>query len=330
MKARKVRQSTLDMISQHVDVDDVYVTRTIEQSDQSLDEIIEKKYPLVLSGGGDGTAMRIIEQMRLKVGRKNAAGGQFAVPRFGLLKLGTGNGWAGLLETPARVAPIWALRQMREHEMKFTPFNMIESENRLCHFGGFGLDALILNNYIDLKNRFKKGFMWKLSNSMIGYLWATFMISAPQVVIRRFAMNVRIVNNSEEPVFLVGPDGAFEQLPLKKGETLYEGRTLIVGVGTTSNYGFKLKIFPWACAKPGYMNLRIGDTNVPQIMANVRPVWAGRPGVPGLKDWLVKDVIVESEKEMPYQLGGDPEGYRTRGQFKVSDFTVDMLDFRRP
>ena len=330
MNARKVRQTTLDMISRHVDIDDVFVTRTIEQSDQSLDEIIERRYPLVLSGGGDGTAMRVIEQMRRKVARRNAAGGDFAVPKFGLLKLGTGNGWAGLLETPGKVEPIWALRQSRAHELKFTPFNMIEAENRLFHFGGFGLDALVLNNYINLKNKFTSGFLWKLANSMAGYLWATFAISAPQVMLRHFALHARIVNNSDDPVYRVGPDGALVELPLKKGETIYDSRTLLIGFGTTTNYGFQLKVYPWACAKPGYMQLRTADTNVPQVIRNIRPIWTGHPGVPGLADWLVKDVIVESAESMPFQLGGDPEGYRERAHFKVSDFTVDMLDFRRP
>jgi diacylglycerol kinase family enzyme len=328
MKARKVRQSTLDMLSKHVDVEDIYITRTIEQSDQSLDEIIEKRYPLVMSGGGDGTAMRVIEQMRLKIGRRNAGGGDFQMPRFGLLKLGTGNGWAGQVAAPPRVEPIWALRQLRPHELRFTRFNMIEAENRLFHFGGFGVDALILNNYINLKNKFKTGFLWKLSNSMVGYLWATFLISAPKIMFTDFSLHVRVINNSDEPVCQANDAGALEPVAVKKGETLWEGRTLIVGFGTTQNYGFQLKIYPYAGRIPGYMQLRLDDTTVPRVIAHLKPIWQGKPGVPGMFDFMVKDVIVEAERDMPFQLGGDPEGYRQRANFRVSDFEVEMLDFR--
>jgi diacylglycerol kinase family enzyme len=329
MKARKVRQSTLDMLGQHVDVEDVYVTRTIEQSDQSLDEIIEKRYPLVLSGGGDGTAMRVIEQMRLKIQRRNAQGGDFQLPRFGLLKLGTGNGWAGQLDVPPKVEPIWALRQLREHELKFTRFNMVEHENRVFHFGGFGVDALILNDYINLKNKFTSGPLWKLSNSLIGYLWATFAISAPKVFLQKYSFRLRAINNSDEPVYRATYSRGFEPLPVKRGETLYEGPAILAGFGTATNYGFKLKVYPYACAKPGYMQLRIANATVPYVLRHIRPIWMGTWEDPAVHDFLVKDVLVELEQDTAFQLGGDPEGYRRQGRFTVSDFTVEMLDFRR-
>ena len=329
MRARKVRQATLDMISKHVDVDDIYITKTIEQSDQSLDEIIQKRYPLVLCGGGDGTAMRIVEQMRLKVGRLNQAGGDYRMPRFGLLKLGTGNGWAGLLETPPKVEPIWALRQRREDELKFTAFNMIQCDERLFHFGGFGLDAMILNNYIELKNKFSKGFMWKVSNSMAGYLYATFFQAAPRLLRHKYEVKARVINNADGPIYRAYPHRPLEQLTVKKGETIFEGPVMLVGAATTSNYGFNLKTYPYACLKPGYMNLRTALVSIPATIWNIRQVWKGVWNYDGIKDWLVQDVIIETETDMPFQLGGDPEGYRNRVRFQVSDFTVDVLDFRK-
>lgn len=328
MKARKVRKSTLKMVSKHVDVDDIYITHTIEQSDESLDEIIKKRYPLVLCGGGDGTAMRTIEQMRLKVNAFNQTGGDYQMPKFGLLKLGTGNGWAGQLATPPKVEPIWALRQLRTDELKFATFNMIEMGDRLFHFGGIGVDSLVLNDYINLKNKFSKGLMWKISNSLLGYLIATFGISVPKVVFHKFKANVRVVNTSDEPVYRPSPEG-IEPLPVKKGDTLYEGPTLVVGAGTTSNYGFNLKAYPYASSKPGYMHLRIVNVSVPTILSHVPSVWKGVWQHPDDHNFLVKEFRVEAEEELPLQLGGDPEGYRREVQMKVSDFTVDVLDFRR-
>jgi diacylglycerol kinase family enzyme len=329
MKARKVRQSTLDMISRHVDVDDIYITRTVEQSDQSLDDIIRKRYPLVLSGGGDGTAMRVIEQMRRKVERLNAEGGDYQLPKYGLLKLGTGNGWAGLLQTPRKVGPIWALRRLHDHELRFTPFNMMESEGRLFHFGGMGVDALILNDYIDVKNKFTTGFMWKVVNSLLGYLIALIARSIPKTIFKKFAVYVKVTNLSDEPVYRINHTNGVEELPIKKGEVIYDGRSLIAGFATTENYGFNLKAYPFACVKPGYCQLRLADVTVPHVLRLAKTVWIGTWEEPGVHDFLVKHIRIESKVDVPFQLGGDPEGYRRAVEVKVSDYTVEMLDFRR-
>ena len=329
MKARKVKRQTMEMISQHVDVEDLFVTQTVEQSDQSLDEIIERRYPLLFSGGGDGTAMRVMEQIRNKVERHNKNGGNYKVPRFGLLKLGTGNGWAGLLEVPPRAEPIWAIRRVRKtDELKFATFNMIESEGRLFHFGGFGVDAQILNDYIDLKNRYTRGFMWKIANSLAGYLMAILFKTLPGIMMRGFSIDAKIVNESDEPVYRASNSEGVVETPIKKGEVIYEGPTRIAGFATTCNYGFDLQMYPFAIKKPGYMQLRICASKISTILRNVVPIWTGKWEHPLLQDFLVKDVSVQIKGDAPFQLGGDPEGYRNAGRFRVSDFTVEVLDFR--
>ena len=67
MNAKKVNKGTLKLFYKHVDEMDLYVTHDFMECDQSLDDIIKKKYPLIFCGGGDGTVMRIIEQYYLKV-----------------------------------------------------------------------------------------------------------------------------------------------------------------------------------------------------------------------------------------------------------------------
>lgn len=329
MKARKVRQSTLNMVSQHVDVEDIYITRTIEQSDQSLDEIIQKRYPLVLCGGGDGTAMRIIEQMQKKITAHNEAGGDFLLPRFGLLKLGTGNGWASMLKVPAKVKPIWSIRQLTEEQLKFRTFNMIESDGRLFHFGGFGYDSLILNDYIDLKNKFTKGFIWKLFNSLFGYIFAIAFVTIPKIAIHGAKMDVRITNNSDDPIYKITHSTGPVEVPSKKGDVFHEGPSVLVGGATTTNFGFDLKAYPYATAMPGYMNLRVANVSVPVALSNLKPMWTGKWETPFITDYLVKDVTFNFDKEFPLQLGGDPEGLRNSLDLRVSDHTVELLDFEK-
>ncbi len=326
MKARKVRQSTLRMVSQHVDVEDLYITRTIEQSDASLDEIIKKRYPLVLCGGGDGTIMRIIEQMRLKVNQLNAAGGDYSVPRFGILKLGTGNGWAWQLGVPPKVEPIWRLRQMRDEDLRFAKFNMMEAEGRMFHFGGMGVDALVLNDYINLKNKFTKGFLWKMSNSLVGYMWAVIFSSVPTVLFKKFHIDMKVTNLSPEPVYRASCSTGIQELPVKQGEVIYEGSSLIAGFGTTENYGYGLKVYPFSMAKPDYFNFRVADVTATNVLSHIKPIWTGTWEDPGLNDFLVKHILIETKIDAPFQLGGDPEGYRKQVEVKISDFMPEMLD----
>ena len=328
MKARKVNQSTLDLITKHVDIEDVYVTHTIEQSDQSLDEIIEKRYPLVLCGGGDGTAMRIIEQMRLKVSKHNASGGNYQVPKFGLLKLGTGNGWAGITRMPNGVEPIWVIRQHTMDQLLFSKFNMMEAENRLFHFGGFGYDALVLNDYIDMKKNYTEGFKWKLANSLVGYLGTIFAKSIPKITIESFNLNVRVINESDQPVYKCSHSKGLEETDYKKGDTLYEGKCQASVFGTTSDYGFGLKVMPWAMTKKGYFQVRTSDVGAMIPLMNIKRLWQGKIEHPRIYDFLVTEARLEFEDESPFQLGGDPEGYRQSLHVKTSDFLPEVLDFR--
>lgn len=328
MKARKVNQSTLDMVSKHVDVEDVYVTHTIEQSDQSLDEIVEKRYPLVLCGGGDGTAMRIIEQMRLKVSKHNEGGGDYKVPKFGLLKLGTGNGWAGLTNMPKGVEPIWVIRQHTMDQLVFSEFNMIEAENRLFHFGGFGYDALVLNDYITMKEKYTEGFKWKMVNSLAGYLGAIFTKSIPKIALQNFNLNVRVINESDSPVYKCSQSLGIEETEFKKGDTLYEGSCQATVFGTTSDYGFGLKVMPFALAKKGYFQVRVSDIGFLVPLMNVKSLWHGTLEHPNVYDFLLTEARIEFENDAPFQLGGDPEGYRQKVHLKISDFMPQVLDFR--
>lgn len=329
MKARKVNEATLERISHHVDIEDIYVTRTIEQSDQSLDEIIEKRYPLLMCGGGDGTVMRIIEQVIKKVAMHNKSGQDYKVPRFGMLKLGTGNGWSGLLRVPPGVKPIWHVRQNRPEELVYSSFHMIESEGRLFHFGGFGVDALILNDYIELKRKFSSGFMWKLINSLAGYLIAIAFKSLPSVLFKGFKINSKITNLSDEPVYRAYPSREWEELPAKKGEVIFEGPVDATIFGTTSDYGFGLKVMPFAMDKEGYFCIKSTQAGPLHLLRNVKKIWNGTLEGPKIFDFMVKHVKLEIQEDAPFQLGGDPEGYRKSIELKIADFMPELLDFRR-
>ena len=71
--------------------------------------------------------------------------------------------------------------------------------------------------------------------------------------------------------------------------------------------------------------MRIVGAPVPSILANLYPgVWKGTWRHDQLLDFMVKDVEVESDQPLPYQVGGDAAGSQTRLRFKVASEPVKM------
>lgn len=325
-KARKVKHHSIEMMRRCVPDDDLFVTQTVEQSDACLDEIIVKRYPLVFCGGGDGTAMRIIEQLFRHVKRRRSEGEDVAMPRIGILKLGTGNGWAGQLEVPPKTEPIERFRRGRAE--RFSTFHMVMVEDRLAHMGGVGLDAGVLNDYIDMKNKYTKGFMWKMANSVFGYFFTIFFRSIPKFFKKGPSFSARIFNNSDETIYRINGQDQPEPIDVKKGELLHEGVLKWVGFATTENFGFNLKVFPFASTMPGYIHLRLIWTPISVLVAHIPSIWTGKFRK-NSADFLIKSVVIESDNEMPFQLGGDPEGYRKQIVVELAPDTVEVLDFAR-
>lgn len=327
MNAKRVNKGILKLFVKHVNEMDLYVTHNLEECDQSLDEIIKKKYPLVFCGGGDGTIMRIIEQYYQKVKALKKKGKDYKMPKFGILKLGTGNALAGVLGIPEKAEPINAVNSAIEGGVGFKKFNIIESGDRMFHFGGLGIDALVLNDYLEIKSKFSKGFLWKLSNTLAGYLAAVFFKSLPRIMFKGFKLRVRVINESSSPVYRVSSIGGIQETGIKEGDLIYEGTADAVIFGTTTDYGYKLKVMPFAFSKPGYFHLKIANTGVLKMLANLKSLWSGEWDDLELYDYLAREVRIESAEPAPLELGGDPEGYRREIKLKISDFTQEFLSF---
>ena len=329
MNAKKVNKGMLKLFYKHVDEMDLYITHDFEECDQSLDEIIKKRYPLIFCGGGDGTVMRIIEQYCFKLRELKRRHKDYKMPRFAILKLGTGNALAGVLGMPGKAEPINMVKETIDGEISFKKFNIIESGNRMFHFGGLGVDALVLNDYLDIKKRFSKGFMYKLSNTLAGYFAAIFLKSVPKIMFRGFKLKVRIINESAAPVYKVSNSRGIEDAHIMHGSVIYEGPADAVIFGTTTDFGYKLKVMPFAFVKPGYFHLKIANTGVLKMLANIRSLWLGTWEDAKLYDYLANNIKIYIDGDAPLELGGDPEGYVKELNLRISDFTQEFLSFSK-
>ncbi|HSC88830.1 MAG TPA: diacylglycerol kinase family protein, partial [Polyangiaceae bacterium] len=84
--AKSVTDEVISTLHQILKGSDLFVSRDLEEAEEIAETLVERQYGTVLTGGGDGT----FTVMVTLVVRRARSLGQ-ALPRFGLLKLGTGN-----------------------------------------------------------------------------------------------------------------------------------------------------------------------------------------------------------------------------------------------
>ena len=311
----------------------LYSAKTLEEAQNHIRDIIDRGYGKIVCGGGDGTVVQILNQVRAYIDEKNASlqglSGQMKEkfrevqwPKIGILKLGTGNAWASVVGSRK---PKSMLADMKNAALKLSRFNLIESENRVFHFAGLGYDARVLNDYNTLRLRYGKGLFKSYWNGLAGYLSAIFFKSLPFELRRKRPPLVRVISNCDE-VYSAAHSSGIQRLSLKAGETMYEGPVNVLGAATTPNYGFNLIAFPFARVKPDFMNFRLISSNALELIGHMRSMWQGTYESCGIKDFLARDVTLEFSEPMPFQIGGDGQGFREKLRMRVSDLAVEVID----
>jgi diacylglycerol kinase family enzyme len=147
----------------------------------------------------------------------------------------------------------------------------------------------------------------------------------PEQLFTRDRPKIRVINQSAE-VFEISLGQPPKRLPLKVGDTLYEGPANVFGGSTTPCYGYNLVAFPFARMREGFMNFRIVRAGVVELLANARKIFTGKYQADSFKDYLLTAASVEIDRPIPFQIGGDPAGKRDRWDLEVSDLSVHVLD----
>jgi len=321
--AKGVNDKVLEELGEIVPPENLFLSRTVEESEAATEEILERGFGTVFTGGGDGTVVHFINQVM-----GQSAGGSITpdnVPKIGILRLGTGNALAEMVSSGSYLCDIKAFVRNNHRDYQLLP--LVESEGRRFPFAGIGWDAEVLNDYVLMKTRVK-GTPWaRLFENVGGYFAAFFGRTAPRKVAGLFhrAPTYRIINTGG-PATFVGPDGEVLKT-FQTGEVLFDGKANCVMLGTCPYYGYGMKILPYANVRPDAMNLRVVTMRLPKVLANLRPIWQGRYRGDDIADFMVERVRVEISKEMPYQEAGDAMGYRDRIDFSVSSTRVNLLRF---
>ena len=323
--AKNVDAEVISTLDQILLGGDLFVSRRLEDARDIARTLVERGYGTVLTGGGDGTFTVMVTEVVREARRQGRA-----LPRFGFLKLGTGNALAWVVgASKAKGRGLAADIQRLRDDAGSRPVRLIDVEGFIAPFCGFGADAVMLSDYADVKSRLSKTPLRRMAQGPLSYVVAAVTRTLPGYVLRGMP-HCRIVNEGAD-AFRVGAKGSLLGSPIPAGEVLYEGPMRIVATSTIPYYGFGFRAFPYAEERDDRMNLRVSTITPLGLVRNFGSIWRGEFEDPDVMfDWLVEAVTIECDPPSPFQIGGDPQGERSRVHAALSEQPIRLVDFYAP
>jgi diacylglycerol kinase family enzyme len=324
-RARQVTRDLVETLDQIVQSGDLFVSRSLEEGKDIARVIVERGYPTVLTGGGDGTFVQMVSwvvQIAEQQGRP--------LPRFGLLRLGTGNALAWVLGAQYKrgrgvVADLARLRR----EGGSRNLRLIEVEGLLTPFAGLGADAIALEHHQRTRDALDRAHWPKqLATPAITYSISIATRSVPRFLFGK--MPVFRVTNEGEPAVRLGGDGRPIGREIKKGEVIYDGPATILAFSTIPYWGLGARAFPHAEEREDRFNLRVVNFGSFEAVSHVRELWRGTYRSDRLHDFLVESIRVHCDQPTPIQVGGDVVGSRDEITAQLSRRPVRVVDYYAP
>lgn len=327
--ARSVTADVLATLDEVLDSGDIFLSKRIEDSDSIARSLLDRGYGTILTAGGDGTFTVIVTAVVKEARRRGSA-----LPRFGLLRLGTGNSLAWVLGASktgkggrgARALTVDLARLKADAGSRM--LRLVEVDGMLSPFCGFGVDANVLKRYGETKKLLARGPLRPLSTGLFAYGVATVTRVFPEYLVKPLP-HCRAINRGSD-AHRIGKRGALIGAPIKKGSVIYEGPATIAAVSTIPYYGFGLRLFPYADERPNRMQLRISTAATIPFIRNVGAIWRGEWDDPEyMFDYYVDAVDIEMDPPTPFQIGGDVRDDRRLSQIRLAD-PVPVVDFYAP
>src|SRR5262249_38370685 len=145
LRARRGSEAVARKVELELPQARVLTSRSLDEAARFARHHDSGRSSLLLSAGGDGTAVALLNELRPASG---------AMPSLGVLPLGTGNGWAHATGAPAwRTALEWlGARVRRADAVPLRRFELVQIDlpgmpSRIAHFAGTGWDAEIINDF---------------------------------------------------------------------------------------------------------------------------------------------------------------------------------------
>ena len=146
--ARSVNDEVISTLDRILAGGDLFVSSRLSDLREIAKTVLGRGYSTVLTGGGDGTFTAVVTAVIKEARRQEAP-----IPRFGLLKLGTGNALAWVVgATSSGLRGLSADIERLQADAGSRPMHLVEVEGRIAPFCGFGADAQLLADYDKTKS----------------------------------------------------------------------------------------------------------------------------------------------------------------------------------
>lgn len=325
--ARRVTPRVVRALSHVVPQGDLFLSRSELDGRRIAQQVVDRGYQTVFLGGGDGTVACFLNEIISEVQRRRAYLST-PMPRFGVLKLGTGNSVASLVKasSPRGDGILDDVLRARSGEVPGTrAIDLLLIDGKRAPFAGLGVDGQLLNDYIAVKNTFADSpFKWLLSGPG-GYFTSVALKTVPHYLTHSTSVDCEVVNQGSV-AWRMGADGKPVET-FGPGATLFKGPLMMAAAGTVPFYGYEFKMFPFAGKRRGMFDLRLGHLGTAKILSHLPSMWNGTWFPDGLHDFLASDVTIRFSRPMPFQMAGDAEGYREELRVQTAAETVELCDF---
>lgn len=323
--AKSVTNDVISTLDQILMGGDLFVSRRIEDAREIAETLVERGYGTVLTGGGDGTFTTMVTEVVHAARRRDSR-----LPRFGLLKLGTGNALAWVVgASHAGGRGLSADIQRLRRDAGSREIRLVEVEGYLTPFAGVGADAQVLADYNLTKRRLSKTLLKRVAPGIVGYGVAAVTRSLPGYLLNKMP-HCRVVNDGA-PAYRIGEKGGIVGRAIEQGETIYEGPARLCAMSTIPYYGFGLRMFPYADERSDRMHLRVSTIGSYTFVRHFGAIWRGDFHSPDvLFDYLVEKIVIECDPPTAFQIGGDPQGERARVAARVTPEPIRLVDFYAP
>jgi diacylglycerol kinase family enzyme len=318
--ARRFTRRLPDDIARIVPRRHIWVTGSLEDARQAVEQMMQEDFDVIFTGGGDGTIVTTLSAIRNIL----ASGRDVPVPPIGLLKLGTGNAWTYAVQARSGLSQL--AHVVRGGYYFTADYSLIQVDDLLCPFAGLGWDAQVLNDYYDFNEIHRNRFISRFTKGLFGYSLAVATRTIPRFTGGQNLAEVEVTFTGQN---LYKPDRNGNYFPItdRGNAVIYRGPASIVAAGTIPFFGYKIRAFPYACRVPKTMHLRIANADVADALQHLTGIWRGTYFSSDIIDFLADRVRITFTSDQPIELGGDPKGYRRSVDFSISDFTATIVAF---
>jgi diacylglycerol kinase family enzyme len=323
--AKNVTAEVISTLDQILLGGDLFVSRSLREADEIAQVLVSRAYGTVLTGGGDGTFSVMVTKVYAEAERQGSI-----LPRFGFLKLGTGNALAHVVGASGSGGGDLAadIRRLRE-DAGSREIGLVQVDGVLAPFCGFGVDAVVLQDYEAIKRALGGTLLARLGRGAAGYTVSSLTRSLPRYLVQRPA-HCRVINRGQ-PCFRVGPSGVVASASIGPGEVVFEGPARLVAVATIPYYGYGFRAFPFAEERPDRMHLRIANLSAASFVRHFPSIWRGEYQSPQrISDFLVQAVELQMDPPTPFQIGGDFHCEASQMHVQLAARRIRLVDFYAP